>query len=325
VSGLRRISWGAVFAGTVVAIMVSIMLNLLGVGIGLTTIEPLEEQRPFAGLATGMAIWWVLSSLIALFCGGCVAGRLAGIPRKSEAGLHGVLTWGVSTLVALFLVTTAIGKVIGGAAGFLSGMASTTAQAVASAGGGQPDQAQGGRSLLSRAVDESKELLRHTGKPQLQPEEIKREARQVVATATNAAAQAAQDPSQSDEALDKALDRLLQEGREAASAMDREAVANIIANRTGKTKEESMRMVENWVASYRSATTQMERVREELGQEVRETGQQAASTLSKASLWAFAAIVLSGLVSAAGGWAGRPRELLVRTEATITTTERPLT
>lgn len=329
-SGFRRISWGAIFAGVVVAIMVSIVLNLLGLGIGLTTIEPMNEQDPLAGLGTGAAIWWIVSSLIALFCGGWVAGRLSGVPKKSEAAIHGVLTWGVTTLLTMYLVTTAVGRIIGGAAGFLSGIASTTANAVAAAipndsssGGRQRDQDQSGGSMLSQVISESKQLLRDTGKEQLQPEQIKQEARQVVQSATNAANQAAQDPAQSDEALDKALDRLLQSGREVANAADKEAVANIIAARTGKTRQEAMQMVNNWVEAYHSATDQMQQVRQEVTQEVKETGQQVASALSKVSLWAFAAILLSGVVSAAGGWVGRPKDVLARSEVISTTPNRP--
>lgn len=329
-SGFRRISWGAIFAGVVVAIMVSIVLNLLGLGIGLTTIEPLNEQDPMAGLGTGAALWWIVSSLIALFCGGWVAGRLAGVPKKSESAIHGVLTWGVSTLITMYLVTTAVGQLIGGAAGFLSGIASTTANVVASAipnntGESRPrDQDESGGSMLSRVVDESRQLLRETGKPQLQPEEIKREAREALRTGTNAAAQAAQDPSQSDEALDTALDRLLQQGQEVANAADREAVANIITARTGKSKEEALRMVDNWIAAYHSATNQMQQVREKVTHEARETGQKVAATMSKISLYAFAAILLSGVVSAVGGWMGRPKDVLVRSEVVSDIPDRPV-
>ena len=38
---INQISWGAVLAGVVVALTAQLLLNLLGVGIGLSTIEPL--------------------------------------------------------------------------------------------------------------------------------------------------------------------------------------------------------------------------------------------------------------------------------------------
>src|SRR5688572_17459746 len=111
----RRISWGAIIAGLIVALVCQVLLTMLGVAIGAASIEPLKEQRPFEGLGTGAAIWWIVSSLISLFLGGCVAGRLAGVPRKGDGALHGIIMWGTATLITFFLVGTALGGMLGGA------------------------------------------------------------------------------------------------------------------------------------------------------------------------------------------------------------------
>ncbi|MGI8467872.1 MAG: hypothetical protein ACR2N3_05415 [Pyrinomonadaceae bacterium] len=116
----RRVSWGAIFAGAVVALVVQLMLSVLGIGIGASTINPLTEQNPAAGLGTGAAIWFVLTSIVALFAGGWVAGRLAGMPRDDDRALHGILTWGLATLLTFYLLTTAIGGLIGGTANLLT-------------------------------------------------------------------------------------------------------------------------------------------------------------------------------------------------------------
>ena len=111
----RRISWGAIIAGLIVALVCQILLAMLGVAIGAATIEPTQEQRPLEGLGTGAAIWWAVSSLISLFLGGSVAGRLAGVPRKGDGALHGIIMWGTATLIAFLLVGTALGGLFGGA------------------------------------------------------------------------------------------------------------------------------------------------------------------------------------------------------------------
>src|SRR5262245_35491040 len=80
----RRISWGAIIAGLIVTLVCQILLSMLGVAIGASSIEPLQEQKPLEGLGMSAAIWWIVSSLISLFLGGCVAGRLAGVPRKAD-------------------------------------------------------------------------------------------------------------------------------------------------------------------------------------------------------------------------------------------------
>lgn len=116
----RRISWGAIIAGLIVTLVCQICLTMLGVAIGAATIEPLNEQKPLEGLATGAAIWWIVSSLISLFLGGCVAGRLAGVPRKADGALHGIIMWGTATLITFLLVGTALGGLFGGAFNALS-------------------------------------------------------------------------------------------------------------------------------------------------------------------------------------------------------------
>jgi hypothetical protein len=112
---VRRISWGAIIAGLIVALVTQILLTMLGVAIGAATIDPLYEQRPLEGLGTGAAIWWVVSSLISLFLGGCVAGRLAGVPRKGDGALHGIIMWGTATLITFLLAGTALSGLFGGA------------------------------------------------------------------------------------------------------------------------------------------------------------------------------------------------------------------
>lgn len=108
---MKRISWSAVFAGVLVAIVTQMLLTLLGLGIGLSTIDPVTERNPTAGLGTGSAIWYIISSLLALFLGGWVAGRLASAPRLFDGIIHGVLTWCLVTLLTVYFLTTAIGGI----------------------------------------------------------------------------------------------------------------------------------------------------------------------------------------------------------------------
>jgi hypothetical protein len=93
---VRRISPSAVLAGAVLALVTLFMLNLLGVGIGLTTIDPArggDDTPGLTGLGIGAGIWGAVTFLIALFIGGWVAGRLAGDPKKLDSMLHGLIAW----------------------------------------------------------------------------------------------------------------------------------------------------------------------------------------------------------------------------------------
>src|SRR5690606_15487636 len=71
----RRISWGAIFAGTVAALSVQLLLTLLGLSIGMWAVDPSAGQQGFQGLGIGAAIWALVSFIIALYVGGWIAGR----------------------------------------------------------------------------------------------------------------------------------------------------------------------------------------------------------------------------------------------------------
>src|SRR4051812_30573732 len=100
-SWVKRVSWGAIFAGLFVTIVLQIMLTLLGVAVGLAQVEPLQGETPTKGLAIGSGIWVLVSSLISIWVGACVSGRLSGGPRRADGLLHGIVTWSVSTVAML--------------------------------------------------------------------------------------------------------------------------------------------------------------------------------------------------------------------------------
>jgi len=140
---INRVSWGAVFAGVVVALVVQLILNLFGIGIGASTLNPGTGDNPSAtGLSIGAGIWWTVSGVIAAFAGGYAAGRLTGQPTESTAGWHGLTTWALTTIVVFYLLTSAVGSIVGGAfstltsaAGSVGGTAGGAVQALAQAAG----------------------------------------------------------------------------------------------------------------------------------------------------------------------------------------------
>src|SRR5438270_2083707 len=110
-----RISWGAVFAGAIIALATQLVLTLIGVAIGLATLSPATGESPSGNaLGAGAGIWLVVSSLISLFLGGYIAGRLGG---TFNGWLHGLATWATVTMLTILLLTTAAGGLIGTASG----------------------------------------------------------------------------------------------------------------------------------------------------------------------------------------------------------------
>jgi hypothetical protein len=47
---LNRVSWGGVLAGVVVALVVQLLINMLGIGIGVATLDPGTNDNPTAWL-----------------------------------------------------------------------------------------------------------------------------------------------------------------------------------------------------------------------------------------------------------------------------------
>lgn len=124
VSAQRRISWGAIFAGVALALVVQLTLSTLGAGVGLAAMPGTK------GLSMGAGVWLLVSGLIAMYIGGWVAAREAGSPLVSDGVIHGLVTWSVSTLLAFFLLSTALGPVSGRALGLMGqGMKSAAADA----------------------------------------------------------------------------------------------------------------------------------------------------------------------------------------------------
>lgn len=94
-----QVSWGAILAGAVTTLAVSIILWTLGLAIVLTATSATLESLRASMVALG--IIGIVTTLIGGYVGGMVAGYLPGNPRRVIASAHGFLSWGVAFLVAV--------------------------------------------------------------------------------------------------------------------------------------------------------------------------------------------------------------------------------
>lgn len=137
---VRHTAWGAVFAGALIALMITFLLNLLFAGIGLANFDPATSNNPLSGYGTGGIVALVVINVVALFLGGLIAGRLSGSPRRGDAVIHGILTWSVLTIGTILLLTTALGRIVGGVAGLVGNTVSSVTQAAPGVANALPDQ-----------------------------------------------------------------------------------------------------------------------------------------------------------------------------------------
>ena len=308
----NRVSWGAIIAGTVVALAVQVLLMLLGTAIGMATINPASEANPMDGIATGGLVWWTISSIIAMFIGGWVSGRLSnGNPK--DGLMHGVMVWALSTL----LITTAMGRVVTGVGTLIGhGLALGTTAAVTAAASNDDDSNDTLRKNgfnLDNIRQQAETLLRQTGKPELQPENLQAKAENAAdTTAATAQANANTTPAQQNANVDQLLQNLFREGQDTVQAIDREAMVNVLVAR-GQTQAEAERTVDGWIGTYQTARQQIKAAEAK----ARQAADQAAEAAAKAALWAFIASLLGAIAAAIGG------RMAIRTvETTRVTTNR---
>lgn len=140
----NRVAWGAIIAGVTAALVTQLLLNMLGVGVGAASLDiGAGADNSGAGFSLGAGIWWVVAGVIAAFIGGLTAGRLAGAARTSTAHWHGLVTWCVTTLMVVYLLSSAVGGILGGAFNVLGGAVSGAGKAAASTVGGVASMTDG--------------------------------------------------------------------------------------------------------------------------------------------------------------------------------------
>lgn len=272
---VRRVSWGAIFAGMFVTIVLQIMLTLLGTAVGASSIDPLRQQDPGRGLAIGSAIWLLVTSLISIWMGACVAGRLSGGPLRTDGLLHGVVSWSVSTVGMILALATVGGALLGATGGLLGG-----ALAIGSS-------SQGKTTTLTSLEDQLKQILPQAGP--LLPPTGRNENNRAPGNLTAFA--------QQDAELSAVLARLESNGGAAKSAADRDQAVNLLSSRHGLSQQDANNLLNDWDQQFQQARAQA-------GPEARQAGSAAARGVAQGSLWGFIALILGLLAAASGGWAG---------------------
>jgi hypothetical protein len=132
------VSWPAIAAGAVTAAALTLMLIALGAGLGLSAVSP----WPGSGVSgttfkVGTGIYLLVVAVMASSVGGYLAARL----RTRWTGLHtnevffrdtahGLIAWGLATLVGAAVLGSAAGNIVGGASQAV-GAAATQAAAAA--------------------------------------------------------------------------------------------------------------------------------------------------------------------------------------------------
>lgn len=301
---INRLSWGGIIAGVFIAIAVQLLLSFLGLSIGFGSINPLDEAKPFSGLGMGALVWWIISMLISVFSGGWVAGWFSNHIQKTDLVLHGLLTWCLLTFLNMYLITSSVGKIIGGAGSVITKGFSLAGEGIKSvapeAGNMIKDQLGIDENTFGKMKQEAELLLKQTEKKELQPANLEKKIDQGSGQGKSTGKAILENPQEAQQRIDALINKLFSQDDSVFDAADKEALVNIVKNRTGKSQAESEKIVENWITTIKTTKEKIQEVKVKTEAKAREVGDEMASALSKFALFSFFGMLL-GAVSASFG------------------------
>jgi len=120
-----RVRWGPILAGFVTALTSLVLLGMLGVALGMTSVNAYFDAArgaPPPEVGRNSAIWAGLSSIIAFLIGGFVAGRTAAVFDRGWGTLNGMLVFLFAVPVMLWLAGQGLGAIMGTVGSFTAGL-----------------------------------------------------------------------------------------------------------------------------------------------------------------------------------------------------------
>ena len=323
VYALSWASWSSIFAGGVTAIAISIIMAILGVGLGFTVVNP-KSDDPAAGLGMVFGGWSFLSIVVSMACGGFIAGLLSG-----QRGLeHGFLTWAITLMAATFFSSVAVGsavKMIGGMAKSVgSGVASVTSavsKGAVNTASNVVDELRDNINLnveFDKLDDKFRQVLRDTGVDTLQPDYLQQQMREARSDMRTSLHQLALTPANYERIISGFLDKQNSRLGSLTKDVDKDAAVKALMKARNIPQEEAETMINNAITAYEKivdkakeslseAESQVKDVKKQLkdmADQAREKADRFASMAAKTAMAASAALVLAAVISMGAGFWG---------------------
>lgn len=274
------VAWGAIFAGAAAAAVLSLILVILGTGLGLSALSPWSNDGASAktlGISTGA--WIIFMQLASSVLGGYIAGRLRTrwlnldvdeVAFRDTA--HGFLAWAVATLFTAWLVSSNVAGVVSGgmqAGAKVAGEAAGAAATGAAAAGADEAKSNGGP--MAYYTDQ----LFRSAKPR---------------------------PGGSEQASTAEVTRILTNGLATGQlpAEDSKYVAQVVSQRAGISQQEAEKRVNETFASLKKKAD-----------EAKEAADKARKAAAAASLLLFISLLIGAfLASWMAIYGGRRRDAI---------------
>jgi hypothetical protein len=258
------VSWAAIFAGAVSAAAMTLIMLILGFGLGFSVISPWQNEGvTMETIGWSTIIWLTITQIVAAGLGGYIAGRLR--TRWTDINIdeiyfrdtaHGLISWAVATLLVALLILSSVGAVISG-----------TSKAGASLAQGATSVVPAISEVASESSDYFTDALLRT------------------APGTEIAQRA--DGNVRDE-LSTILVQALRDGE--LNEEDKQYVVGLVANYTELDESEAKQRVDNVIERAEQAVADAE-------QTAREAADTALEGATFASLWIFVALLIGAYIA----------------------------
>jgi hypothetical protein len=159
-----RVRWGPIVAGLLTALTALLLLSLLGLAIGLTTVNAgaaATQGGPPPDTGRNSAIWAAISGVVAFALGGYVAGRTAALFNRGWGALNGALVFMLAVPLTLWLAGQGLGTILG-SLGTLSGEFASNPNAAQAAQGAASQAQSAAQNAQAGDIARAAEAARNT-------------------------------------------------------------------------------------------------------------------------------------------------------------------
>lgn len=274
------VAWGAIFAGAAAAAVLSLILVILGTGLGLSALSPWSQDGASGkALGIGTGVWVIFMQLASSVLGGYLAGRLRTrwlnldtdeVAFRDTA--HGFLAWSVATLFTAWLVSSSLASLVSGGLQAGAKVAGGAASSATNAAATQGAKSEGGPMAYS--IDSLfRSAKPRTGSAAASPEESTAEVTRIF-THDLAAGELPQD--------------------------DARYVAQVVSQRAGISQQEAEKRVNDTFAKLKDAETK-----------AKEAADAARKASAAAALLLFISLLIGAfLASLMAVYGGRRRDAI---------------
>lgn len=287
-SNNSAVSWTAILAGAAGAAALSLILVILGTGLGFSAVSPWSSEGVGAGkIGIAAVIWLGFTQIAASGMGGYIAGRLRTkwVSVHSDEvyfrdTAHGFLTWAVATLLTAAVFTSVIGAVASAGVSAGTNIANTavvSAAASSAATGLAGNDDNGQSNTLEYYVDS---LFRAPADSR-----------------TNQTSEQSKIPA--DEVM-RIVVRALRTGE--LPQNDQRYIAQLIAQRTDISQQEAQQRIAQGFEQAKIALKEAE-------DKVRQAADEARKASAYTALWMFVALMMGAFIaSLMAVFGGRQRD-----------------